>query len=173
MTIKTTLLRDVLIFLALLLIEILAIKFSYYTYGDFVDKIFLYPIFTINILSCFLYFRKHFKTSYIISGTIFLILVPHQLILGYRLFRIRTEMIDIIAYVYDYKVNNGSYPKDLKNYHFEDNEIKKYIDYRYYIDNEKSEFEINYFVITRGISTSYHSTNYSNFNHHKFFYYPD
>jgi hypothetical protein len=80
-----------------------------------------------------------------------LLVVPYQLYLGNRLFRVQSEATRIVAFAYSVKAEAGSFPSDLTAYAFRDEEMKQFIQ-QYSVFQGSREFQLVFRVGTTSTS---------------------
>jgi hypothetical protein len=94
-----------------------------------------------------------------------LIIVPYQVVLADRLWRVQNEAAQIVHYVQQERLANGSYPADLSGYVYRDPDMARYIQ-AYQLSAERGGFLLTYRVGTVNTSHSYSPR-------HGWQYYPD
>ena len=157
------------VFLFLLLVgvlvplEVLCARLTFETLGE-VTSLLYFTAVGLNLIFIVLAFRSR---SLAALGVVLLALaiIPYQLYLGDRLFRVQAEASRIVTYAYEEKIATGDYPATLANYAFHDPDMEPFIQ-SYRVEQDGSGFSLYYRVGTENTSHSYTSqTGWS--------YYPD
>ncbi len=147
----------------LIALEIFCAKLAFETLGEITSGLYGLLIILNIIPIIFLYNRKiELAVSLIIL--IALIIIPYQLCLGKKLINLKEEAANIVAYVYEQKINSGNFPNDLSQYNFSFPKLQKHFTYS---KETNGQFKIFYFVGTKNTSHFYYS------EHKKWAYYPD
>jgi len=113
----------------LLIAELLAIAFSYYTLGDITSKLFFFLAVCLNLIPVLMWSLQRSNTALIIATIIAAIIVSYQVILGIRWFRLHQEASQIVAYAHQIKQETGTYPKNLTAYTFQDSGWQTHFNY--------------------------------------------
>ena len=146
-----------------MLLEKFCAELAFHTIGEvlsWLDHVF---VIWLNVIPIILYAVKFRKIAVVIILALALLLIPHQLFLGYRFIQLQDEAHAIVEYAYKTKVQTGSYPEDLSKYEFKNPHLEKHIQ-RY--ESKDNSFRFWYFVGTTGTSHSYSPDG-------GWFYYPD
>lgn len=146
-----------------ILLEKFCAELAFHTIGEVCSWGYHVVVIWLNVIPIILYAVKFRKIAVVIILALALLLIPHQLFLGYRFIQLQDEAHAIVEYVYKTKVQTGSYPEDLSEYEFKNPHLEKHI--QRYGSNDNS-FRLVYFVGTRGTSHSYSPEG-------GWFYYPD
>ena len=136
-----------------ILLERFCAGLAFHTIGEVVSALY-HMVICLNIIPIIFYAVKFRKIAVVIILALALLLIPHQLFLGYRFIQLQDEAHAIVEYVYKTKAQTGSYPKDLSEYTFKNPHLKKHIQ-RY--DIRGNEFTLSYYVGTTGTSHWYDS----------------
>jgi len=135
----------------------------------------------VNILPILLFLFNFKKSALLILILIGVIIVPENLILNTRLLKLKEECSNIILFAYQNKINNGSFPKNLKEYQFKYPELKEHIEYTAKFTNHsedkeyiKDHFGLEYHVGTKNTSHILMKSDYfDNSQYIQWYYYPD
>jgi len=149
---------------SLVVIEIFCAKLAFETLAEITSTLYFFII-AINIIPILLLVFN--KQKHLAIGIILLIgfiIVPYQFYLGNKLISLKEEAANITAYLYEQKIDNAHYPKDLSGYTFAFTELKKNFNYNQTSDKQ---FTLYYYVGTESTSHFYNS------NTKKWGYYPD
>lgn len=150
-------------FCVLLLLEIVACYFAYYTLGE-VKQMLLIFLFLLNTISILLYFFKIKIISFVFAFIIGLMLIPNQILLLTKWTQLKKESSEIRNYVYEYKEANKKFPENILNYSFKNKNLSNY--FSYYKD-DKQNFRLQYYIGTKG------TTHFYKHNLDEWEYYPD
>jgi len=101
----------------LISIEILCVLLSYYTAGDVFQEILVLAM-LLNILPIVLYVRRSMVLAVVVAMIIGAMIVPLQIVDGIGLMHVREEAAGVVAYVYQIRVQTGSFPRTLAGYRF-------------------------------------------------------
>lgn len=153
----------ILVFFTLLLLEIIACYYSYFTLGE-VRQIGYIFIFFLNVIPIVLYFLRLKIVSLFLALIIGFLLIPNQISLLVKWNDLKTESSQIIKYIYQYEESNKRFPVNILDYQFEN---KKLIDHFSYHHIDTTNFSLYYFVGTKG------TTHFYFHNVGKWDYYPD
>lgn len=149
MSLQTPRLPIYILILILIPLEIIAALLAYETIGEIVSA-FFFLLILINIPLLFIA-RISPKGVSIISLLIAIALVPYQLILAHRLYKIQSEATLIVTHIYETKIATGNYPTDLSTYKFNDPNTAPYIQrYQYY--PKQDAFILTFYVSTPNTS---------------------
>lgn len=149
---------------SLIVIEIFCGKFAFETLGEITSAVYFFII-AINIIPIFLLILNKQKNLAIgIVLLIDLIIIPYQLYLGVKLVSLKEEAANLTAYLYEQKIDNNIYPKDITGYEFTFPELKKNFNYT---QESANQFTLYYYVGTEG------TTHFYNSDTKKWGYYPD
>lgn len=149
---------------SLLLLEIFCAQLAFETLNEITSGLYFFIV-SMNILPVILLvLNKHKQVALGIIVLLGIMIVPYQLYLGNKLNMLKEEAANITAYIYEHKINQGSYPKNLNGYIFNFPNLKEH--FRYTLESEK-KFIIDYYVGTETTSHFYNS------EIKKWKYYPD
>lgn len=151
-----------LILLTLFLLEIVACCYAYYTLGG-VKQFFCFLILSLNIIPFILYLYRIKIISFVIGLIIGLLLIPYQIILVTKWFKLKTESSMLVEYIYRYQKVNGEFPESISDYDFKNHQLTD--NFSYYIDSKN--FVLQYYLGTKGTTHSYYHKS------GKWEYYPD
>jgi len=149
---------------SLVVIEIFCAKLAFETLAEITSTLYFFVI-AINIVPIVLLLynkQKHLAIGLILF--IGFIIVPYQLYLGDKLLSLKEEAANITAYLYEQKIDNNLYPKDLSGYAFAFPDLKKNFNYN---SVSADQFTLYYTVGTKSTSHFYNSDT------KKWGYYPD
>lgn len=149
---------------SLVVIEIFCAKLAFETLGEITSTLYFFII-AINIIPLLLLtFNKQKHLAIGIILLIGFIIVPYQFYLGNKLISLKEEAANITAYLYEQKIANILYPKDISGYAFVFPELKKNFNYN---QESANQFRLYYYVGTESTSHFYKSDT------KKWDYYPD
>ena len=134
-----------------------AVVFSYYTDGE-VGQIFngfLFCIFIIPFAAGYVAGPgKRAQRSFLgCTLILFLLLVPRQILYGYRWLQLRQEVMLIVDYATTYRTQFGELPTDLSGYTWDDASLQERIGYQ----ASDGRFNVAHYIIQPGISHWYAS----------------
>lgn len=149
---------------SLVVIEIFCAKLAFETLGEITSTLYFFVI-AINVIPVLLLvFNKQKDLAIGIILVIGFIVVPYQVYLGNKLISLKEEAANITAYLYEQKMANNLYPKDISGYTFASPELKKNFNYN---QEPASQFTLYYYVGIENTSHFYKSVT------KKWGYYPD
>lgn len=149
---------------SLVVIEIFCGKLAFETLGEITSTLYFFII-AINIIPVLLLIFN--KQKHLAIGIVLLIgfiIVPYQFYLGNKLISLKEEAANITAYLYEQKIDNSIYPKDISGYTFAFQELKENFNYN---QGSSNQFTLYYYVGTESTSHFYNSDT------KKWGYYPD
>lgn len=161
MKLKNTLLG--LIIGCLIVLEILLARLAFHTLGEIMSFNYFFLVFLNIIPLIYLLCKKRTGFAYTFLVVIALIIIPYQLYLGGKLILLNEEGGNIIAHLYQEKLETGQYPASLSGYQFSYPHLQN--DFGYELENEN--FNLFYSVGDKGTSHYFRSIN------GKWGYYPD
>ncbi len=111
--------------ITLIALEIVSAYLAYETIGAVASTLYFLAI-GINLALFLVAVRKPTAAA---VGLVLLALaiVPYQFTLAQRLWRVQTEAARIVTFAYEEKLATGEYPISLVDYHYNDPEMKTYI----------------------------------------------
>jgi len=104
------------------------------------DGFFVIFILWANLIPVALYLSKRTASqvaSWYMLVLIALAIIPAQVRWGLRLLSLQSEATRIIAYSYDYKIRNGSFPMDLRDYSFKNPDLHDHFVYHGHNKDDK------------------------------------
>jgi hypothetical protein len=136
-------------------LELLCALLAYETLGQVTSSIYFIGIVGLN--SLFIILALRYRAAAALSVVLLaLLIIPYQVVLGQRLLRVQAEATQIVAFVFEQKVQSGAFPSDLSNYTFHDADMKAYIQ-SYQLDEVRAQFTVFYRVGTESTSHWYSS----------------
>ncbi len=153
----------VLLMIVLVPLELACAYLAYETFGEITSHLYFFVV-AINLafIALAIGYPRAAALGAVVLG---LVIIPFQLVLGYRLVRVQTEASRILGYVYEHRIDTGQYPEDLSDYEFHDSTMKNYIQV-YRLDGSYGGFILAYRVGTESTSHTYSPDN-------GWSYYPD
>lgn len=151
-----------LVFGLLVGLEIFCANLAFETLGEITSGI-LSLFVALNIIPLILLLKNKITLATIFIIIIALILVPQQLYLGKKLIDLKEEGANIVAYLYEQKIETGNFPSDLSGYTFSFPKLQKhftyYKEFGWFEHPKKSNqaFHLLYFVGTKNTSHFYYS----------------
>jgi hypothetical protein len=136
-------------------LEVVCALLAYETLGEITSMIYFIGIIGINTLLFLLALRYRTVAALGMVG-LALLIIPYQIMLGDRLMRVQAETTRIVAFVYEQKLKNETFPSELSGYIFTDTAMKTYIQ-SYEIDEVSQQFTVFYRVGTESTSHWYSS----------------
>ena len=132
-------------------LELFCARLAFETLGEVTSLLYFIAL-SLNLILVLLAFRNRLLAA---VGLILLALaiIPYQLYLGDRLYRVQAEASRIVTYVYEQKIHTGNYPPNLANYRFNDSKMEPFI--QSYHGDEEHGFSLFYRVGTESTSHSY------------------
>ena len=149
---------------SLVVIEIFCGKLAYETLGEITSAVY-FLIIAVNIIPVILIILN--KQKNISIGIILFLgfmIIPCQFYLGSKLLSLKEEAANLTAYLYEQKISNNDFPKNITGYEFTSPGLKKYFNYTQKADDQ---FALSYYVGTPTTSHFYNSDT------KKWGYYPD
>ena len=160
---KTEVVLFLVLMLVLLPLEVGCGLLAYETIGEVSSRLLLMAV-GLNLIPLSVALRSRIVAS-LLALALALIMIPYQVHLGYRLWRVQMEASRIVAYVYDTRIASGEYPSDLADYPFRDPDMARFVQ-AYRADPSNGGFYLTYRVGTPNTSHSYTPR-------HGWQYYPD
>ena len=117
-----------------------------------------------NVVFIIISIRSRILAS-LLTFILAMLIIPMQVYLGIKLYRLQVEAARVVTYAYEYKINNGQFPNNLSEYKFVDPDMKNFISLLL-AGESKDVLVVNYWVISTDIGYWYSSE--SGWN-----YYPD
>ena len=152
---KTEALVVALLFACLIPLELLCALLAYETIGEMTRSLYLLGIVAFNLLFSLLALR-HRAAAALGAVALALLVIPYQVVLGDRLLRAQAEAARIVAFAYEQKIQQGTFPADLSGYTFGDAALKPYF-HEYQLDKTRGQFAVSYWIGTESTSHSYSS----------------
>ena len=150
-------------FAVLVLVEILCAQLAYETFGEVVRSVYLLVV-ALNVpLLILALWRMPAATIGMVA--LALLIVPYQVVLGQRLWRVQNEAAQIVHHAYGERLATGRYPRDLSGYVLRDPAMARLIQ-SYEPVEESGGFLLAYRVGTVNTSHTYSPL-------HGWQYYPD
>ena len=140
-----------LLMLTVILLELHCARLAYETLGGIMSTIYALLV-MLNLIPLLLFYRYQTAAT-LIAVMLALVIVPYQLILAGRLWRVQAEANHVVAYLYEQRLNTGQYPPNLIAYRFHDPEMAAYV-HEYQIDETQAGFVLSYWV---GMPTTSHT----------------
>ncbi|WP_298764767.1 hypothetical protein [uncultured Polaribacter sp.] len=150
-------------FFMLIVLEIVACYFAYYTLGE-VKQMLLIFLFFLNVIPIILYFLRIKIISLVTAFIIGLFLIPNQFLLLTKWNQLKRESLEIKKYVYQYKKENEKFPENILTYSFKNKNLMANFSYQ---KSNKENFKLQYFIGTKG------TTHFYNHNLGEWAYYAD
>ncbi len=143
------------LFSSMVVLELLCAQLAYETIGEIMSAAMTIGIVIFNSLFAILARR-----SKLLAGVgvvlLALLIIPQQVRLGQRLWEVQSEANAIVGYVYEHRLDHGTFPADLAEYSYANPDAAQYIqDYRL-LEND-TEFMLLFFVGTDSTSHWYSS----------------
>ena len=152
---QTRLFAGLLIFAILL--ELLSARLAYFTVGAvFSSTIFL--AIGLNVIPPMFFILQRRALALALVIVLVMIIVPYQMLLGYRWWQLQHETASLIPYIYQTRLETGAYPVDLAGYTYRNPALKPYIHYR--ADAACGGFCLSYHVGTPNTSHHYQPQGY-------------
>lgn len=155
--------------LAFIGLEIVSARLAFHTFGE-VSSALYYLLIALNLIPLFLLIFKRqnqaaFTTAWVLGLGLVVAIVPYQFYLGYHFLSLKEEAANLMAYVYEEKLETGSYPPNLSDYVFTFPQLAQKFNYKALPGEDR--FHLSYHV---GIPTTSH---YYSPETQKWNYYPD
>ncbi len=151
--------------LILLPLEYFCAGLAFETLGELSSGFYYLLLIVLNMVPVVLFIFKKRTAGFVLVFLIGLLIIPWQLKLGYRLLLLKEESANMVNFAYEYQLEHGSFPKDVSEYTFKYEGLKKHLHY-YYSEHDRS-FQVTYWVGTRTTSHFYRP------EIDKWCYYPD
>ncbi|MGI5918002.1 MAG: hypothetical protein ACOX9A_16320 [Anaerolineae bacterium] len=142
-----------LLMVVLVSVEWLCARLAYWTLGEVTSFIYKLAVVGLNLVVIIVAARNRPVAS-TLAMMVALLIIPYQMMLGDRLLRVRAEAAGIVAYAYEYRIETGGFPTDLRGYTFRDRAMEPFIQH-YERRDEQGGFFLGYRVGTVNTSHSY------------------
>jgi hypothetical protein len=137
---------------ALVPMEILCARAAHETLGEVTSALYFMAV-GLNLPFLLLAIRSRAIAA--LGATVLAVsIIPYQLVLTDRLFRVQAEAARIVSYVYEQRLIRGDYPVDLSDYAFHDPGMAAFIQ-EYRRDEASGGFYLAYRVGTESTSHTY------------------
>lgn len=133
--------------------EIACAELAWHTIGEVVSSLYVILIF-FNIIPFLLGFTKFRRLAVGLALLCALLIIPYQVLLGYRWHLLRQETLSIVAHVNQVKKQTGEYPPNLSAYQFLHPRLQHHITYEYY---EPTNYSVYFYIGTPDTSHWYNS----------------
>lgn len=154
----------VLIFV-LALLEAASVYVAYHTLGEIPSLMYGLIVVAGNLGVLLLAWRSR-RAAVVAALLLALAVVPYQVVLTVRLFRVQAEAARIVSHAYEERLRIGAYPADLTGYAFHDAAMRPFIQ-----GYERNETDCGGFCLFYRVGTESTSHSYSPRN--GWGYYPD
>ncbi len=133
-------------------LEIICAYLAYETIGAIVSTLYFFAI-GINLVFLVVAIRYR-RLAAVCIFLLALAIVPYQLVLAQRLWRVQTEANRIVGFAYEQRLASGEYPNSLVDYRYRDLETRMYIQ-EFRNDATQGGFILCYHVGTESTSHCY------------------
>lgn len=120
------------LFVGLFIAESLCAILAYSTLGDLAGFAYVFGVILLNSIVVALSFRN--RTAAVVGAVVVaLLVIPYQVVLGHRWLIVQEEADRIVAYAYERRTSNGSFPADLSDYQFRNAYARTFIQGNYLV----------------------------------------
>ena len=141
-----------LLMITLILLEALCARLAYQTLGEIMSTVYALLV-VLNLVPLWLATRSRAAAA-LVAATLALLIIPYQLLLADRLWRVQAEADHVLTYLHEQRLSTGQYPANLSEYRFHDSEMAAYV-HDYQIDETQGGFVLSYSVGTPTTSHTY------------------